>query len=167
MKRFTSIFLIALLANVAVGQVNDSPQVADAEKLLASVQKICPVTGEALGSMGAPIKVMTSEHEELFLCCKGCVGKPMKAQSWQTVQANIRAAQDKCPVMDKQLPAEAKSVIVKGRRVYICCPGCDKKLAADPDTYLARVDEMIVSKLDVQNRDGHADHRAGSHTKIK
>ncbi len=34
-------------------------------------QKICPVTGEALGSMGLPIK-LTVEGREVFICCEGC-----------------------------------------------------------------------------------------------
>ena len=34
-------------------------------------QKTCPVTGEALGSMGAPIPV-TVEGQTIYVCCRGC-----------------------------------------------------------------------------------------------
>jgi membrane fusion protein, copper/silver efflux system len=34
-------------------------------------QKVCPVTGEPLGSMGPPVRV-TVEGRVIFLCCKGC-----------------------------------------------------------------------------------------------
>lgn len=35
-------------------------------------QKSCPISGKALGSMGAPVRIMM-EGQPLFLCCKGCV----------------------------------------------------------------------------------------------
>lgn len=36
--------------------------------------KICPVSGESIGSMGDGIKV-TYKSEQILLCCKGCVKK--------------------------------------------------------------------------------------------
>lgn len=41
------------------------------EGTLIAKQKICPVTGEPLGSMGAPVKVSVSGRA-VFVCCKGC-----------------------------------------------------------------------------------------------
>jgi YHS domain-containing protein len=38
---------------------------------IAQKQKVCPVTGEALGSMGKPYKV-TIKGQTVFLCCDGC-----------------------------------------------------------------------------------------------
>lgn len=35
-------------------------------------QKTCPVTGEALGSMGDPIAVQVQGHA-VWVCCEGCV----------------------------------------------------------------------------------------------
>lgn len=34
-------------------------------------QKICPISEEPLGSMGAPIKVAVAGHE-VFVCCESC-----------------------------------------------------------------------------------------------
>ena len=34
-------------------------------------QKTCPVTGEALGSMGPPISV-TVKGQTIYVCCQGC-----------------------------------------------------------------------------------------------
>ena len=42
------------------------------DRALAEAQKICPVTGELLGSMGVPIKV-TVQGRDAFVCCEGCV----------------------------------------------------------------------------------------------
>lgn len=48
-------------------------ELADEDRAAAVKQKICPVSGELLGSMGAPVKV-TVKDREVFLCCAGCEG---------------------------------------------------------------------------------------------
>jgi len=42
-----------------------------ADRQAAMQQKICPVTEEPLGSMGAPIKVRAA-GQDVFICCEGC-----------------------------------------------------------------------------------------------
>lgn len=37
-------------------------------------QKTCPVTGEALGSMGQPVPV-TVKGQTVYVCCRGCATK--------------------------------------------------------------------------------------------
>ncbi len=44
------------------------------DRTLALAQRICPVTGQPLGSMGVPFKTMLGQ-QPVFLCCKGCLGK--------------------------------------------------------------------------------------------
>jgi hypothetical protein len=41
------------------------------DRAIATKQKICPVSGEPLGSMGAPVKVDVKGHA-VFICCDGC-----------------------------------------------------------------------------------------------
>ena len=41
------------------------------DRALAEKQKICPVSGEPLGTMGAPKKISVAGHD-VFICCKGC-----------------------------------------------------------------------------------------------
>jgi Cu(I)/Ag(I) efflux system membrane fusion protein len=48
-----------------------SPSAED--RLLAARQKICPVTGEPLDSMGGPVRVDVAGRV-VFICCKGCEG---------------------------------------------------------------------------------------------
>jgi hypothetical protein len=38
---------------------------------LAEVQRVCPISGELLGSMGKPVKVVL-DKQTVFLCCKSC-----------------------------------------------------------------------------------------------
>jgi YHS domain-containing protein len=44
------------------------------DRTLALKQKVCPVSGEALGTMGAPLKMDVNGHT-VFLCCEGCKDK--------------------------------------------------------------------------------------------
>ncbi|WP_165066427.1 heavy metal-binding domain-containing protein [Paludisphaera rhizosphaerae] len=46
-------------------------ELAETDRALALAQKICPVTGKPLGSMGTPPKVVVSGRA-VFLCCEGC-----------------------------------------------------------------------------------------------
>jgi membrane fusion protein, copper/silver efflux system len=46
------------------------PSTSEDEKLIAK-QKLCPVTDEPLGSMGAPVKLIV-DGRPVFICCKGC-----------------------------------------------------------------------------------------------
>ncbi len=41
------------------------------DRAAAQKQKICPVTDEPLGSMGAPMKVSV-QGKDVFICCEGC-----------------------------------------------------------------------------------------------
>jgi YHS domain-containing protein len=46
-------------------------KLAPADRELALAQRLCPVSGEPLGSMGVPHK-MTIKGQTVFLCCEGC-----------------------------------------------------------------------------------------------
>jgi hypothetical protein len=47
-------------------------KLSDEDRALADKQAKCPVTDQALGSMGEPIK-MKVKGRIVFLCCEGCV----------------------------------------------------------------------------------------------
>jgi hypothetical protein len=57
---------------------------SDEDQLLAEKQKLCPVTGEPLDSMGGPVKVVV-DGRMVFVCCKACV-KPLQAKPAQYLQ---------------------------------------------------------------------------------
>jgi hypothetical protein len=52
---------------------------SDADRLLAERQRLCPVTGEPLDSMGGPVKVVV-DGRAVFVCCKSCE-KPLRAKA--------------------------------------------------------------------------------------
>lgn len=44
-----------------------------ADREAAEHQRICPVSGQLLGSMGQPLKVEVQDRE-VWICCAGCEG---------------------------------------------------------------------------------------------
>jgi YHS domain-containing protein len=119
---------------------------AHEDELMIAAQKICPVSGEALGEMGAPFKTKVGD-QTYFLCCKDCVGKEFSKENLQKVTANLIAAQGECPVSGKPLPKDAPSVVVNDRQIFVCCKNCPAKVQADPAKYIAKVDSQLEKNL--------------------
>ena len=147
-RMFLWVALIVGIGQFAIGQ--DSPEKQKEQqrrdKLHIAVQNICPTSGQKLGAHGQPIKVKVGK-ETVFLCCKGCLKKKINPKHWATIHANSAKAQRICPVMKHELPKKPKWTVVEGQIVYVCCPPCTKKIAADPETYLQKVDELYVASL--------------------
>ena len=149
-------------------------KVTEADKSLIAKQATCPVMDEPLESMGGPIKLLVGE-KPLFLCCKGCIKKVkaepekfLKAVYGDSLAGSVSsggeqvregvfkvtkeddpfvAAQKKCPVMDEPLDAMGGPYRVNadGKAIYICCPGCAKKIAAEPKKYLDLLAEQGIT----------------------
>lgn len=133
-----------ILPAVAFGQ--DKDQNTKSDELLIAAQKICPVSGEDLRAMGGPVKAKSGDMT-IFLCCKGCLGKPVSKENWGKVTANLAVAQGRCPVMNRPLPKNATSTMVNGRMIFVCCPPCTKKIQANPAKYVATVDGLLAENL--------------------
>lgn len=142
-----------------------SERQAESDQLHTQAQGICPVSGKKLGSMGDPIKVKVGNEEHAFLCCKGCVGKQINAEHWKTIQSNLAKAQGVCPVMEQPVDAEMKSVVVNGRKIFVCCPPCIAKIKADPATYVAKLDEQVANNGKPRVPAENHDHSGGSYSK--
>jgi len=54
-------------AQIQQGLAELSPE----DRAMAEKQKVCPVSGQALGSMGKPVKVHV-KGRDVFLCCPDC-----------------------------------------------------------------------------------------------
>jgi membrane fusion protein, copper/silver efflux system len=55
-------------AGEALAQIGQLPE---ADRKLALAQRVCPITGLVLGSMGVPVKIVL-KGQPVFLCCPGC-----------------------------------------------------------------------------------------------
>lgn len=76
-------------------------------------------------------------------------GEEVRPGVFKTTAADAQfiAAQKLCPVMDEPLDAMGGPYRVNadGRAIYICCPGCAKKIAVAPQKYVATLAEQGVN----------------------
>ncbi len=144
------------------------PFQADAKKYLAEIDaKIieqqlpyyplttCPVSGEALGSMGEPVTFVYNNRLVRF-CCNGCVRgfKKDPAAALAALDAAAIAAQaasyplDTCPVSKEKLGSMGKPVeiVVANRLVRFCCAGCVSGFYEDVPANLAALNEAWSAK---------------------
>jgi len=113
--------------------------------------KTCPITGEALGSMGDPIDFVHGTRLVRF-CCKGCV-KGFKKDPKATmakVDAALIAAQIKtypakiCMVSGEELGNMGDPIdLLHGTRlVRLCCKGCKRAFYKNPSKFIAELDKL-------------------------
>lgn len=122
----------------------------------------CMVSGEKLGEMGQPFRLVEQDREFLF-CCKGCV-KDFRQDvagfirrhdaAWKKVKP-YRA--DTCIVSGEKLGEMGKPVgfVYQGYEVRLCCKSCRKDFDKEPETYLRKL-KAVDSSPGVQ--EGHAGH---------
>ncbi|MBL6706552.1 MAG: hypothetical protein ISQ06_10590 [Planctomycetaceae bacterium] len=131
-----------------------------AAEVAVAQQKICPVSGKPLGSMGAPPAVRIGDRD-VYVCCAGCTNAlkadPQKYLAKLTPTGPVKATradatavafQKLCPVMNKPLDAMGGpwKFNVLGREVYVCCPGCTKAIEREPAKYLAMLPTPPAAK---------------------
>ncbi len=130
----------------AACSIASAQELSERDQIHGAVQEICPVSGQKLGAHGTPVKVKVGE-EIVFFCCQACLQGKVDPQHWATIHANFAKAQRICPVMKKELPKNPKWTIVNGQIVYVCCPPCTEKIAANPQMYLSKIDELFTASL--------------------
>ena len=157
MKTILTLAIMAMFATATLAQTQQGRQtetkstLTESDQLQIAVQKICPVNGEALGSVGEPVKVKVGQ-QVAYLCCQGCQGKQINAEHWKTIQSNIARAQGTCPIMGKPVDATMKSTVVNGQQVFVCCPPCIAKIQADVDSSLKKVNASYVSHVAMERQ---------------
>lgn len=55
------------------GAIEGLKKLSAEDRVAAKKQRICPVTGALLGTMGEPYKIKV-RNRTVFLCCEGCKG---------------------------------------------------------------------------------------------
>lgn len=65
------------------------------------------------------------------------------AMSTKPADAVVAAVEQKtCPIMDGNPINTQYFTEYKGKKVYFCCPGCDKKFNANPEQYIAKLPQF-------------------------
>jgi YHS domain-containing protein len=73
------------------------------------------------------------------LSLTGCKKKTESARKEEAVTEVIE--QQRCPVMDGAINKELYTEY-KGKKVYFCCPGCEKMFEKEPDKYLSKLPQF-------------------------
>jgi YHS domain-containing protein len=135
----------------------DAP-VATAEP--SNDQRVCPVTGDELGSLGPPIPV-TVRGKTVWVCCEGCVRAvqrnpdkylpAIEEEPSESAAAGLNpveslfagtaprwGGQKRCPVTGEELGSMGPpiSVTVRGKTIWVCCKACVAAVQRNPDKYL-------------------------------
>lgn len=148
--------------SVKTFKADPKPLIAKIDALMVADQvalyplMTCPISGEKLGSMGAPIDLI-HKNRLVRLCCKGCLKKFRKDSSAQIAKLNAAVMKQQakdypltvCPVSGEKLGSMGDPIerVVGGRLVRLCCKGCLKKLAKDPLKFTAQVDAARAANL--------------------
>ncbi len=115
----------------------------------------CPVSGEELGGMGAPVDFIYRNRLVRF-CCDGCKPKFLAdpAKFIAKLDAAVVAEQgakyplSTCAVSGEELGGEMGApvdYVVGNRLVRLCCSSCAKKVAKSPLETFAKLDEAAKS----------------------
>ncbi len=136
-------------------------------------QRVCPVLGGQLGSMGTPVKLLVAD-QPIYLCCQGCIGKvrenperyvtnpaPARRQpiqvatGGQLIVASATAAdqaaiaqQRVCVVTGGKLGAMGTPIKITagGQSLFLCCRGCVGKVENNPAPYMAKAAQLRAGR---------------------
>ncbi len=161
---FTALAVILGLAVAANAGYTEKAKPADAPKEFHN-QTNCPVMGGKIDST----YYTDIQGQRVYHCCPMCSAK-LKADPDKYFQKAAEEGvlfeniQTNCPVSGEKLEDKTVFTDYQGRRVYFCCKQCRGKFAADPDTYLKKLDEMTdpgdkaESETDKMEMKEHEEH---------
>ena len=114
----------------------------------ADEQKVCPVSGKVVdGSHYAEV-----DGKKVYVCCDNCK-KKVEAEPAKYIgkleQAGVTLGaattpQTVCPVTGEKINM-TKYVDYEGKRIYVCCDGCVKKVKADPSGYIKKLEDQGIT----------------------
>lgn len=145
----------------------DAAKQRKAVAALPKVQVTCPISGKPTDS-----KIFVKHQgEKVYFCCDGCSEKFKKEpKKYEAKLADSYTYQTKCPVMGGDIDPTAFSTLPDGRKVFYCCPGCDKPFLKDPAKYAAKLaaqgtkidpDKILAGKKGKDDK--HDDHDSHDH----
>jgi Cu(I)/Ag(I) efflux system membrane fusion protein len=103
----------------------------DEDRRLIEAQRVCPITGKALGSMGTPVKLKV-QNQTVFLCCDGCKAKALADPSRtlrriEELKAKGKGVAPKPPAQDQAPRTPDKDAEIKARLAQL--PPVDRAVA--------------------------------------
>jgi YHS domain-containing protein len=162
------LFLAGLVAfkTDGVGADDRGGPTKDVQKKII-LQTTCPVMGGKIN------KALYVDHggKRVYVCCKGCIA-PLKKDpvtfitKLESGGVTVAKLQSTCPVMGGKINKK-QYADVKGKRIYVCCPGCIGKIKADPATYIKKLEKdgvvLGVTPKPVKHVGQHDGHKGHNH----
>ena len=111
-------------------------------------QTTCPIMG---GDIDKNLYV-DAEGKRICVCCAGCI-KKVKADPKKYITQledqgitldKITVFQTTCPLNGGKID-KTSYVDAYGKRIYVCCAGCIKKVKADPKKYITQLEDQGVT----------------------
>jgi hypothetical protein len=95
--------------------------------------------------------VSLSVGTELVAGCGGCGGHKNETAKVTKVKGK---AQTTCPVMKGRKIKKNLYTDVKGKRIYVCCPGCIKTIKKNPDKYIKQMEDagVVLEKVKTEKK---------------
>ncbi|VAX37006.1 hypothetical protein MNBD_PLANCTO03-277 [hydrothermal vent metagenome] len=131
-----------------------TPHTAEAVPYMADT---CPISGQPLGSMGAPV-VREYDGREVRFCCKSCIKKFENAgkDGWKKLDAIMIEDQlpfypvSTCLVSGEPLVEDGEDIAVdriyNGRLVRFCCKSCVKDFLKNPEPTMMMLDAAVIAQ---------------------
>ncbi len=139
-----TMFTAIILSLATLLTVSASEKAGSAKKELGP-QTVCPVMGGKINKAS----YVDVKGKRIYLCCQGC-DKAIKKDPDKYIKKMAENGekpaelQTVCPVMGGKINKNVY-VDVKGKRIYLCCPGCDKAIKKDPDKYIKKMEDAGIA----------------------
>jgi YHS domain-containing protein len=132
---------VAMMAFVAFNAA------ADDKKL--KPQENCPVMKSKINKA----LYVDVDGKRIYVCCKGCIApikkKPAKyIKKLEKMGEAPAVLQTKCPVMGSKINKKL-FVDVNGKRIYVCCNGCQAPIKKDPAGHIKKITDAGEVPYDV------------------
>jgi YHS domain-containing protein len=140
-----AILTVLLIAGATLAEEGHGHHAKEVEEAKVTAQTTCPV-------MGGKVKkdlFADQNGQRIYVCCKGCIAPLQKdfakyAKKIEAAGETVAKLQTTCPVMGGKINNK-QYADVKGKRIYVCCPGCIPKIEADPEKYIAKAEKGGVA----------------------
>lgn len=135
----------------------------EAEKAKIKLQTTCPVME---GKKVNTDLFVDRGGQRIYVCCKGCIAPVQKdfakyAKKIEGTGETVARLQTTCPVMGGKINKK-QYADVKGKRIYVCCPGCIGKIEADPEKFIKKLEKEGVAP-DATPKPPKGEARHGEH----
>lgn len=134
----TVLMMVFSVSAQVLAELSAGDQKGDAKDI--KLQTTCPVMGGKIDKSA----YVDYEGRRIYMCCKGCESALKKdpakyIKKLKDDGVTVAKIQTKCPVMGGDINKKLY-VDSDGKRIYMCCKGCEGALKKDPAKYIKKLE---------------------------